>query len=126
MDDFESEWEYTKPFDFIHARDLQGSVSDYNRLVEQAFKHLTPAGWFEFADADLIVCCDDDTIKEAKNLLELNRVVCDASARFGKLMGTANQHKQRLAGAGFINIREEIYKVGTVNIMITETATNPR
>ncbi|GIJ88084.1 hypothetical protein Asppvi_007000 [Aspergillus pseudoviridinutans] len=111
VDDFEAEWEYSKPFDFIHARDLQGSVSDYERLVERAFKNLAPAGWFEFADADLIVCCDDGTIKEAKNLLEANRLICDASARFGKTMGTANQHKQRLEDAGFINVREEIYKI---------------
>jgi hypothetical protein len=113
VDDFESEWEYSKPFDFIHGRDLQGSVSDYDRLVEQAFKNLAPGGWFEFADADLLVCCDDDTVKEAKNMLEVNRLVCDASARFGKLMGTASQHKQRLEDAGFVNVREEIYKVGS-------------
>ncbi|GIK01893.1 hypothetical protein Aspvir_005934 [Aspergillus viridinutans] len=111
VDDFESDWEYSKPFDFIHARDLQGSVSDYGRLVERAFKNLAPAGWFEFADADLIVCCDDGTVKEAKNLLEANRLVRDASARFGKVMGTASQHKQRLEDAGFVNIHEEIYKI---------------
>ncbi|KAH1497616.1 hypothetical protein LV164_004456 [Aspergillus fumigatus] len=111
VDDFESDWEYSKPFDFIHARDLQGSVSDYNRLVAQAFANLAPGGWFEFADADLLVCCDDETIKEAKNMLEVNRLVCDASARFGKLMGTAKQHKQRLEDAGLVNVREEIYKI---------------
>ncbi|KAB8068095.1 putative TAM domain methyltransferase [Aspergillus leporis] len=111
IDDFEAEWVYTKPFDFIHARDLQGSVSDYDQLLQQAFRSLTPGGWFEFSDADIIICGDDDTLQDASNLLEANRLVLEASAQLGKVMGTARQHRRRLLDAGFTNIREETYKI---------------
>jgi predicted TPR repeat methyltransferase len=104
---------YTKPFDFIHARDLQGSVSDYDQLLQQAFRSLTPGGWFEFSDADIIICGDDDTLQDASNLLEANRLVLEASAQLGKVMGTARQHRRRLLDAGFTNIREETYKVSS-------------
>lgn len=111
VDDFESDWTYDIQFDFIHARDLQGSVSDYDRLVGQGYDHLNPGGWFEFAEVDLIVCADDDTIHRAKALQETTRLVKEASAKMGRVMGTATEHRQRLANAGFINIREDIYKV---------------
>lgn len=111
VDDFEADWTYEAQFDFIHARDLQGSVSDYNRLVSQAYGHLNPGGWFEFAEVDLIICSDDDTIHRATSLRETTRLVKAASAQVGRVMGTATEHTQRLANAGFINITEDVYKV---------------
>jgi hypothetical protein len=38
VDDFEEEWVYQTPFDFIHGRYLAGSVKDFGRLVQQAYK----------------------------------------------------------------------------------------
>ncbi|PLB51433.1 putative TAM domain methyltransferase [Aspergillus steynii IBT 23096] len=111
IDDFESDWTHEIQFDFIHARDLQGSVSNYDRLVNQAYDHLNPGGWFEFAEVDLIVCGDDDTIHRAKALQETTRLVKEASAKMGRVMGTATEHRRRLANAGFVNIREDIYKM---------------
>ncbi|KAH8429231.1 uncharacterized protein LDX57_006898 [Aspergillus melleus] len=111
VDDFEADWSHDTQFDFIHARDLQGSVSNYDRLVSQAYNQLNPGGWFEFAEVDLIVCGDDDTIQQAKSLKETTRLVKEASARMGRIMGTATEHMQRLSNAGFVNIREDVYKV---------------
>ncbi|KAI9046043.1 class I SAM-dependent methyltransferase [Aspergillus affinis] len=111
VDDFEADWSHDTQFDFIHARDLQGSVSNYDRLVIQAYDQLNPGGWFEFAEVDLIVCGDDDTIQQAKSLKECTRLVKEASARMGRLMGTATEHIQRLSNAGFVNIREDVYKM---------------
>ncbi|KAE8151604.1 S-adenosyl-L-methionine-dependent methyltransferase [Aspergillus avenaceus] len=111
VDDFEEPWIYSKPFTFIHARDLQGSVSDYGRLLQQALAHLVPGGWFEFADADLLICGDDDTLQDARHLHETSQVVREASARVGKVMGSAKQHRQRLIDAGFVNVQEETYRV---------------
>lgn len=38
VDDFEEEWVYPTHFDFIHGRYLAGSVKDFGRLVQQAYK----------------------------------------------------------------------------------------
>ncbi|KAI8710756.1 hypothetical protein NCS52_01535400 [Fusarium sp. LHS14.1] len=48
IDDFEEEWLYTKPFDFIHARELEGCISDDDILFRRAFEHLKPGRYIEF------------------------------------------------------------------------------
>lgn len=43
IDDIEQAWTYTKKFDYIHSRYLQGSIKNWPKLVEQAFEyHLPP------------------------------------------------------------------------------------
>jgi trans-aconitate methyltransferase len=44
VDDFEGEWTWHSPFDFVHGRDLLPAVSNWPRLLEQILKHLAPGG----------------------------------------------------------------------------------
>lgn len=37
VDDFERDWTWKQPFDFIHARTISQSVSNWPHLLEQAF-----------------------------------------------------------------------------------------
>lgn len=48
VDDATAEWTFSrnKPFDFIHARDLGGSIGDWPALLRQAYEHLKPGGWY--------------------------------------------------------------------------------
>ncbi|KAH8661723.1 hypothetical protein BGZ61DRAFT_368615, partial [Ilyonectria robusta] len=47
VDDFESEWLYRTPFDFIHARELEGCITNDDKLFQRAFQHLVPGGYIE-------------------------------------------------------------------------------
>ena len=38
VDDVESEWQYSQPFDFIHSRYMAGSIADWPRLMRQCYK----------------------------------------------------------------------------------------
>jgi trans-aconitate methyltransferase len=111
IDDFELEWNYPYPFDFIHARNIEGSVKNHQRLFRQALENLKDGGWLEVAESTVGVFCDDDTIDRAPNLLEWRDRLIEASEKFGKLMGVASRYREWMIEAGFKNVREEIYKV---------------
>ncbi|KIW10107.1 hypothetical protein PV08_11067 [Exophiala spinifera] len=38
VDDVESEWPYSQPFDYIHSRYMAGSIADWPRLMYQCYK----------------------------------------------------------------------------------------
>ncbi|OCK77654.1 S-adenosyl-L-methionine-dependent methyltransferase [Lepidopterella palustris CBS 459.81] len=92
VDDAEAPWVYTRPFDFVHTRDLGGSISDWPKLIGQAYTHLKPGGWIE--------------LQEFEYLERLHK----ASEMFNKPMNTAEGYKQRLIDAGFQCVRDDIYK----------------
>ena len=111
VDDFESEWDYKKPFDFIHARNLSGSVRDFPLLLTRIKDNLNNGGWVEFTDFIAQSFSDDGSLERAPNVVEWNRLVNMASTKFGKQLNVAPFYKQWMIGAGFKNVKEEIYKV---------------
>ncbi|KAL1969217.1 hypothetical protein VTN77DRAFT_471 [Rasamsonia byssochlamydoides] len=111
LDDFESEWNFSKPFDFIHGRSLAGSIRDHDRFLRQCLDNLTPGGWLELADFAVAVYADDDTLQRATNLLEWQDRLEEASTKFGKRLNVAHQYKDWMSRAGFVNVKEDVYKV---------------
>lgn len=63
------------------------------------------------AEATVGVFCDDETIELAQNLLKWRDKLIEASLLVKKPMGVAENYKQWLIDAGFVNVKEEIYKV---------------
>ncbi|KAM3078495.1 hypothetical protein ACMFMG_006371 [Clarireedia jacksonii] len=63
IDDMTEEWTYPlSHFDFIHIRSLFGSVPDWPKVYEQAFKHLKPGGFIEQIEPSLYLHSDDGTL----------------------------------------------------------------
>ena len=56
---------------------------------------------------------DDGTLENAKYLMEWQAKVDEAATLFGKKMNVAETHKQRLIDAGFVDVRDDVYKVST-------------
>ena len=50
IDDINSDWTYTDPFDFIHMRGLSGASFDWPKIYAQAYQHLEKDGQIEIAD----------------------------------------------------------------------------
>jgi SAM-dependent methyltransferase len=113
VDDAESQWLYSpsKPFDFIHARDLGGAIADWPRLMHQSYEHLRPGGWIELQEFEVMLRSDDDSIRLAPALCEFLERLTQASEAFHRPMNIAEGHRQRLVEAGFEYVRDEVYKV---------------
>ncbi|KKA22137.1 TAM domain methyltransferase [Rasamsonia emersonii CBS 393.64] len=110
IDDYETEWVYTRPFDFIHGRELAGFVADYGRLFSRAFKHLKPGGYFEIQTVNPTVFSDDDSLEKAKNLRHWVAEMHKASEQFGKSMTVVETWKDELIKAGFEDVHREVIK----------------
>lgn len=111
VDDYESTWDFSRPFDFVHARALVGAMKDPLAIFSQALENLKPGGWFEVAEIAPMCYSDDDTIQNAPNSVEWCKVLDEASIKFGKRMNVTHLYKQWLIDVGFENVREDIYKV---------------
>ncbi|KAL1968075.1 hypothetical protein VTN77DRAFT_2205 [Rasamsonia byssochlamydoides] len=111
IDDFESDWPFSHAFDFIHGRELNGSVADYDRLFSRAFNHLKPGGYLEMQTGEAMFFSDDGTDAKATNCQVLIKNLHDAAERFGKSLTTIATWKERMIKAGFVDVKSEIYKV---------------
>lgn len=111
VNDFESEWEFSKPFDLINGRATVGSVRDYPQLFERVLQNLNDGGWAQFGDFTAEVYADDGTLEKAPNSVKWCQLLQEASIEFGKPLHVIEKFKQWMTDSGFKNVTEEVYKV---------------
>ncbi|KAH7123137.1 S-adenosyl-L-methionine-dependent methyltransferase [Dactylonectria macrodidyma] len=111
VDDFESEWVYHKPFDFIHARELGGCITSNEWLFHQAFQHLAPGGYLEMQAVYPCFVSDDDTAEKATHAQSWMETLCEGSKRFGKPLDGALEWEDKMRSVGFVDVRREVYKL---------------
>ena len=119
VDDAESDWLYTpdEAFDFIHVRALAGSIADWHRFYRQVHAHLKPGGWVEVQELETCTKSDDDTVERSgKGVTEWQKYVDEALDKFGKTLNIAELHKQRIIDAGFVDVRDDTYKVCAASV----------
>ncbi|KAI9772567.1 MAG: hypothetical protein M1839_002449 [Geoglossum umbratile] len=111
VDDVESPWTFSAPFDYIHCRYMSASIGDWPRLFSQTFKHLKPGGWAEFHDFDFHFYSDDKSV-ETKG----EKIVawCDKILEGYDKLGRESTPGPKLEGwakeAGFENITNKVLK----------------
>ncbi|KOC12866.1 UMTA methyltransferase family protein [Aspergillus flavus AF70] len=110
IDDFESEWSYAHPFDYIYGRELAGSIHDFPRLCKQAFAHLHPGGFFEIQSFTVDIFSDDGSIEKAPYTEQVVSLVQEASAKFGKPMDNLDTWPAAMKEAGFTDVVCKIVK----------------
>ncbi|PGG96048.1 hypothetical protein GX51_08009 [Blastomyces parvus] len=115
IDDLEAAWPYTRPFDFIHARELAGSIANFDKLFEQAYENLVPGGYFEIQSIEPCFYSDDGTLEKGKQLLEWMHLEFKASAEFGKPLEIVPTFADKLKKVGFQDVKSTLKKlpVGT-------------
>lgn len=111
VDNYEQEWHYSRPFDYIHGRELEGCVKDVDQLFGQALKHLSPGGYFEIASIEVKSTSDDGTHLKAKDFVRAHELVCEASQKFGKSFASSPTWKEKMIKAGFEDVHEKIFKL---------------
>ncbi|KPM42793.1 hypothetical protein AK830_g3750 [Neonectria ditissima] len=111
VDDYEETWLYRRPFEYIHARELEGCVGDEPKLFQQAFQHLAPGGYIELQGVNAEFMCDDGTITKAKDALLWMDYLRKSAKKFGKPVDCAPQWAEKLREAGFEDVKEEVRKL---------------
>lgn len=113
VDDAEDEWLYDSgaQFDFIHFGNLGGSISDWPKLVSQAYRHLRPGGWLEIQEDHGWITSDDNTLRPDSALVKWQAALMKATDQHGKNMLVAPKHKQLLKDTGFTEVVDDVYKV---------------
>ncbi|RDW70953.1 hypothetical protein BP6252_07516 [Coleophoma cylindrospora] len=112
IDDIESEWTFGRPFNFIHSRNMGGSIRDWDKLYAKIYQHLQPGGYAEIQEFETWVVSDDDIeLKNAPNVLRMLQEVAKASENFGKELNIAPKVKQGMIDAGFEDVTDKVYKV---------------
>lgn len=111
VDDAESTWQYTQPFDLIHGRAMAGSIGNWDRLIQQAYDNLCPGGWIELQEFDVWIYSDDGTLANAPFCCQWQQKIDEASTKFGKKMNIACCYKGQMEALGFVDVVDDIYKV---------------
>lgn len=114
IDDFETPWLYRADFDFIHGRELEGCIANEDQLFSRAFEHLKPGGYFEIAGANPYFFSDNDTHKRAPSCQLLIENIHIAANKFGKSFDNVPLWKAKMEKAGFLDVKESIYKVCSI------------
>lgn len=73
-------------------------------------RYLSPGGWIEIADIYLDFKSDDDTVPPDSAAKKWADYMLEAAAIFGCPLDSPKFYKQQLTDAGFVNVKETIYK----------------
>ncbi|PCG98083.1 Hypothetical protein PENO1_059970 [Penicillium occitanis (nom. inval.)] len=92
IDEFDDDWTYSRPFDYIHARFLAGRIHDWARLMRQCFENCNSGGWVEFQDIDALFTSQHESLSQS-------------TASKGEVIYPGPFLAQWMHEAGFINIR---------------------
>ncbi|KAK4170452.1 S-adenosyl-L-methionine-dependent methyltransferase [Cladorrhinum sp. PSN259] len=114
--DIETSWQDLEPgsWDLIHLRMLNGSIASWPTMYNEVYRHLKPfTGHIEHVEIDWTPRTDDPATAIEGSLVErwANELL-EVMDNYGRsLRLDSNLTKQRLADAGFTDIREEILQV---------------
>ena len=89
---------------------MGGSISDWPRLMQQAYDNLQPGGWLEVTDFETWATTDDNSLPPDSAYSEYQERLSEAATLFGKTMNISPQYKSLVEGAGFSSVVEEKYK----------------
>lgn len=110
IDDIDQEWTYGEPFDFIHSRFMNFSIQDWKTYLTKIYDNLTPGGYVELQDVDVIMGSDDKTLKEDMAMYMWCRLLDEAATKFNRSFERTSNFKNLLQEVGFVDVVETRYK----------------
>ncbi|KAG4434030.1 hypothetical protein IFR05_010484 [Cadophora sp. M221] len=105
VDDAENDWNFSEPFDYIHARAIVTCFKDNRAMVKKIFDNLKPGGYFEFQDPTFPMLSDDKTL-DGTALNEWNNLMVESMSRIGRNLKDSQNWGQYMKEAGFVDITE--------------------
>ncbi|KAH7471693.1 hypothetical protein FOMA001_g13477 [Fusarium oxysporum f. sp. matthiolae] len=127
IDDIDEEWTYSLPFDYIHSRMMNVSVknwqSTYARFSSKLFhglvnrsespdmhRNLTPGGYAELQDVDIMMQSDDNTLTQDHALWKWGFFLAKAGQEHGTPFIETNRLKHIMTEIGFVDVKETPFK----------------
>ncbi|KAK4240966.1 hypothetical protein C8A03DRAFT_12786 [Achaetomium macrosporum] len=106
IDDANMDWTWAEnSFDFVHARILAGSISDWQKFYCNAFRCCKPGGWMESHEASLL-WRSDLGIREESAMGQWGKVFQEAGRKTGRTFSLVDEGLQQkyMEEAGFVDI----------------------
>lgn len=111
IDDMSMSWTYAQnQFDFIHVREMFGSIPDWDEFFRQCWRCLKPGGYIEVVEHSVEPISDDDTVGPDHFYTLWGRTVVEAGNAFGKTFTIWRESADCLRRAGFEDVVEHTYK----------------
>lgn len=111
VDDIENQWIYSSKFDYIHCRYLTGSIKDWPKLMQQAFKFTKPGGWVEFQDFTMTFYTSQGELSESSALSQWAKGIREGVAKIGMEPESGPKLEGWVKEAGFSNVTPHIFPI---------------
>lgn len=105
VDNVTAEWTFRKnSFDFIHSREMFGSIADWDDYFRQCYIHLKPGGWVEALERGVKPESDDGTVGPDHFWTTWGNTVLAVGETWGKGFDAWEVLKGSMERAGFVDV----------------------
>ncbi|KAI4176178.1 MAG: hypothetical protein LQ343_001222 [Gyalolechia ehrenbergii] len=105
VDNVTAEWTFRKnSFDFIHSREMFGSIADWDGYFRQCYLHLKPGGWVEALERGVKPESDDGTVGPDHFWTTWGNTVLAVGEMWGKGFDAWELLKGSMERAGFVDV----------------------
>ncbi|KAK6226912.1 TAM domain methyltransferase [Colletotrichum tabaci] len=110
VDDLEEEWTYSLPFEYIHSRFMTASINNWKEYIQKCYDNLTPGGYLELQDADVMPRSDDNLLPKDAAIIKYVDMLKEASAKSGREYVEVSSLKNLMIEAGFVDVEMQMFK----------------
>ncbi|KAF4782103.1 TAM domain methyltransferase [Colletotrichum scovillei] len=110
IDDVEDVWTYSQPFEYIHSRFMTAAIDDWDVFIKRCYDNLTPGGYLELQEADVMPKSDDDLLPKDSSIVKYVNMLHEASEITGRKFVEAPPLKNKMIEAGFVDVELRIFK----------------
>ncbi|CAG7562055.1 unnamed protein product [Fusarium equiseti] len=110
IDDIHEDWDFTEPFDYVHSRMMNFSIPDWPVYLKKIYDNLTPGGWVEIQEIDVMARSDDGTLKPDSAITKWCKLLVEASVKLKQPYQSLHLFKDILSEAGFTEIVDMRFK----------------
>ncbi|OHW95814.1 methyltransferase domain-containing protein [Colletotrichum incanum] len=110
VDDIDEEWTYSQPFDYIHSRFMTASIRNWKEYIKKCYDNLTPGGYLELQDADVMPRSDDDLLPKNAAIVKYVNLLKEVSKKLGREYVEVPSLKNMMIEAGFLDVEMRMYK----------------
>ncbi|OAG04614.1 S-adenosyl-L-methionine-dependent methyltransferase [Paraphaeosphaeria sporulosa] len=105
--DAEDEWNYSRPFDYIHGRALLTCFADPRSIIQKAYDNLAPGGYLELQDGLFPFQFMDPQPPPENPLRSFLETVAECGSKIGRPWNNVQHYKRWFEEIGFEAVEEK-------------------